>query len=182
MISKRIVVPASIVAIALLGVGCDNASTKEQKAEQAQAQADQQKLAAQQEAVDKTAAAWDAAAQQSEQAQAMADRARDAAASATTDEKNDYASRVNKVISDIDTKLADIRESAHEAGASQRTLSNDVLANMDKRRAALVDDESALDRASSETWPALRLKIDTDLDESKNYLRTASARITGSHR
>ena len=182
MISKRIVVPASIVAIALLGAACDDAATKEQKAEQTQAQADQQKAAAQQQAIDKTAAAWDAAGQQADQAQAKADRAWDAAASAATDEKSDYASRVNKVIADIDTKLSDIRASAHDAGVSQRALSNEVLANMDRRRAALVDDEKALERATSETWPALRLKIDTDLDESKSYLRTASARITASPR
>ncbi|MGH7436490.1 MAG: hypothetical protein ACRENE_12525, partial [Polyangiaceae bacterium] len=178
----RIVLPTSVVAIALLGAACDNAASKEQKAEETQSQADQQKLAARQQAADKTAAAWDAAAQQSEQAQARANHAWDAAASATTDEENDYAARINKVVDDIDTKLSDIRASANEAGGSQRTLSSEVVSNIDRRRAALLDDEHALERATSETWPALRLRIDTDLNESKNYLRTASARMKGSSR
>ena len=49
---------------------------------------------------------------------------------------------------------------------------------MTKRRAALMNDQSLLQQASAETWPALKLKIDTDLDDSKSYMRTASARVT----
>jgi hypothetical protein len=183
MVSRIVAVSGSLAVVALLAGACDDATSKQQKAEQAQVQADQQKTAAEQQAADKTAAAWDAAAQQIDQAQAKADRAWDAAASATAEEESDYDSRVDKVIADIDSKLSDVRTSAATgAGAAQRTLSNEVVANMTKRRAALVDDKSAIDRATSATWPALRLKVDADLEDSKTYMRTASARLNGSHR
>ena len=182
MLSKRVVVPASVLAFALLGTACDDAATKEHKAEQTQSEVDQQKAQAAQQAATKTAEAWDAASQQIDQAQAKADRAWDAAASAFKDETNDYASRINKVVADIDTRLSDLREAAYDAGASQRTLTNDVVANMNKRRAVLVDDETAMEKATDASWQALRLKIDTDLTDSKNYVRTASARITNSPR
>jgi hypothetical protein len=180
MFSKRVAVPVSIVTVALLASACDDASSKERKAEQTQAQADQQKATAEQQAADKSAAAWDAAAQEVENAQAKADRARDAAAAAMNDDRNDYMNRVNKVITEMDSRLSDFRASAYDAGATQRSLTADVMSNMDRRRAALVDDETALQKTTIEAWPALRLKIDTDLDDSRNYMRTASASIKGS--
>jgi hypothetical protein len=57
-----------------------------------------------------------------------------------------------------------------------------VQTDMSRRRAVLVADGSALGSASSDTWPALRLKIDTDLSDSKDYMRTASAEMKSARR
>ena len=109
---NRSLTTASLVVIPLLTGACDDVASKEQKAEQTQTQADQQKApAAAQQAANQTAAAWDAAAQQAEQAQAKADRAWDAASVAMSEERKDYAGRIDSVVADIDSKLTDLRAS-----------------------------------------------------------------------
>jgi hypothetical protein len=180
MFSKRFALPTSLLVTALFASACDDAASKTVKAEQAQAEADQKKNQAEQRAAQKTAEAWDAAGQQADKAQQSADRAWDAAAVALNDEKNDYAGRINKVVGDIDARLTDITASAMDAAVSQKRLTKDVVDNMSRRRDALIDDERALEHATSDGWAALRLKVDTDLDESRTYMRTASARIKAS--
>jgi hypothetical protein len=176
--------PFPIVAALLLASGCEDAQDKQQKAEQAQAEADRQRALERQQAGDRTAAAWDAEARQAQQEQAKVDRAWSAAAGAVEEEKRDYSSRINMLMEDIDSRLLDILTSAADGGgASERRLASELTENLTKRRASLVQDQRAMTQVTGDTWPTLRLKIDSDLDDSRSYARTASSRFkAASHR
>lgn len=87
----------------------------------------------------------------------------------TMPEKSAYLDRLEKAIENLGVppEVAEGQIDADEARA---------LADMDKKRDILREDYRAAEQASADEWPALKSRIDADLDAFTRAVRRASSR------
>jgi hypothetical protein len=184
MTKKRIALctSTSLVALALLA-GCENTADKQRKADQAQAEADQQKAMAQQQAQQKAAEAQNSAQQQATKGQETANDLQNQTDAELRREQADYSSKVRGELSDLNGKITDLHgASVAEPTATKKADDDRVLGELSVRRDALSVDVQSIATATATTWPALKDKIDKDLDDSKSSARTALSHIKSSPR
>jgi septal ring factor EnvC (AmiA/AmiB activator) len=182
MIRKGLTLSSSLVAIALVA-GCQTTADKQREADQAQAQADQKRTAAEEQANQKAAEAQNAAQQEITNAQRKADEKQNAVLAALTHEQADRLSKVNDALDDLRGKIAELQTAANaETVAKNQTADGRVLSDLIARREVLTADATAIPGATPTAWPGLEDKIDKDLDAFRSLARTASVHIKSAPR
>jgi len=182
MTSTRIAVSLSVAACLGLA-GCENTAEKQRQAEQEQVAADQKRAAAEEQVRQKAAEAINAAQQEATKAQREADDKANAALAMLSKDQLDRMSKIHSAVEDLNGKINDLRAASNaEPAPSDKVEDSKVLGELAARRAILDADGRAVAEATTMTWPALKDKVDKDLDDYRSSARTATFHIRSAPR
>jgi hypothetical protein len=92
-------------------------------------------------------------------------------------EKDEYRTSLEKAITDQQKVVDEMRQGAANATGETKVEDEHELQDVMKRRESLQSDMREVAAATPEKWPALKDKIDRDIDEYKDTVKTASSRI-----
>lgn len=155
---------ASIIALTS-SLGCENARQQQQKAEQAQVEADQKVAEAQREANDKSVEAQRVANDKSVEARADADKKTADAVQTFTKIREDYRHDVTTKLADLDRKIADLDVKAQALKQPKRGEMNAKLEDIRHTREAFVKEYQTIETASAATWDDTKKRLDKSLSE-----------------
>lgn len=144
---------ASIIALTS-SLGCENARQQQQKAEQAQVEADQKVAEAQREANDKSI-----------EARADADKKTADAVQTFTKIREDYRHDVTTKLADLDRKIADLDVKAQALKQPKRGEMNAKLEDIRHTREAFVKEYQTIETASAATWDDTKKRLDKSWSE-----------------
>jgi len=147
-------------------IGCEKSSeTQRKEADQASLEADKKKVEATNEAD-----------QQTREAREKVDRERDDLHATVMREKADYRTKVHDALGKLDKDLTDLKIDATQVKRGDRSgdrklFVNRSQADFDKieriliRRDGLMEVSNQIDRAIDHDWPALKQRIDRELED-----------------
>lgn len=151
-----------ILALSLagvLGLACNDPTSKQQEADKAREQARQES---------------DKAALQAEQTrleqQAKADEKQREATQTLERARADYRVKLNDVMSDLDRHAADVRAKNITASAKDKTANADRIAQLETKRQLLSDDLKDVDRATAQGWEDLKTRLDGHIRDARTLM------------
>ncbi len=168
---------ASFVGAGLMIVACQTPADKQRQADEAQGAANQQKTEAQQQAEQKIAEAQRQAQDQANRAQNKANQEKAEAQSMLMKDAGDYRIRIQKVISDGDPKVTAMTSATSKVVGTKKNDDDRLLKDVAAQRDILIADQAALANVSPPDWPALKAKVDRDLDAYDTAMSAASNHI-----
>ena len=89
----------------------------------------------------------------------------------------DYVARVQRELDQMNAQVTPLAAAASRATGAARAEDQRLLGDVNARRAALHADLAAIPHATSQTWPAVKAKVDKDLTAFEGAMRTTSSRI-----
>jgi hypothetical protein len=140
----------------ILATGCEKAADEQQKANNAQSEADKKIATAHQEADDKTATAQSEADKKVAEAQAKFSKMRE-----------DYRHKVQTDLVDVDKKIDDLGAKEKTKSGKAKTDLDDSLKQIRAQRDAFMTSFRALDTASATTWDDAKARLDQQLTALK---------------
>ena len=189
---------ASLVGIGLLAGGCKESQTGTSRAtETGQAQSQAQPSSADDQPANQKPKASDSnqsaqssgahqtqsgntqqqtgAAQTQQQEQVQEEQAR----AELKREVTAYRDRVQKEIQSLDSQVRGMRSAARTAAAKgpERGEENRIFADLGRRHNLLEEDMRALQGSTTDSWPGLKAKLDTDLEQYRTSVTTATNQI-----
>ena len=149
----------------LLGftAGCDKAADEQQKAVNAQTQANDKIVQANQDAAQKT-----------NQAQADADKKIAEAQASFLKMREDYRHDTTIALTDLDHKIVDLGTKAKTATAKKKTDIDATLVQIRAQREAFSTDWKTIETASATTWDSTKVRLDKELSELKALVDRAA--------
>ncbi len=145
---RTLIIVASALSLSF-GAGCDTARDQQEKANKAQAEADQKIAEANREAND-----------QIKEAQATADKKTAEAQMGFSKLREDYRHDVNTKLAELDKKIADLEAKAKTEPAAKRAALDAKLTDIRTHRQAFVSEYGTLETASATTWDDAKRRID----------------------
>ncbi len=145
-----------------LGTGCENALEQQEKANEAQAEADRKIAEANQEASEKV-----------NEAQIKADEKTVEAQTAFTKLREDYRHEVNTKLTDLDKKIADLELKSKKEAAAKRADLDAKLADIRASREAFVNEYKTIETASAVTWDDVKKRVDKSWEALEDKVERA---------
>ena len=150
---RGMLIVGSLVCLAF-GSACDTARQQQEKANEAQVEANQ-----------KIADATQKASEQINEAQADADKKK-AGAQATFDKlREDYRHEVNTKLTELDKKIADLDAKAKTEAPKKKADLDAKLADIHASREAFVNEYRTVETASASTWDDVKKRVDKSWSE-----------------
>jgi len=156
---RTLIIIASTLALTGV-VACENAREQQQKADRAQAEADQKAAEASREASEKI-----------NEAQADADKKTAEARLAFTKLREDYRHDTNTKLAELDKKLTELEAKAKTADAAKRAELDAKLTDIRRSRDEFVSEYKTIEAASATTWDDVKKRLDkawNDLEAKVN--------------
>lgn len=155
--------------LAILAVGAADAACKKsyesERREAAEATAKAEKEAREAQQVTITSGTYEPNAEEkANEAEDEALRQQAEAIATLRREQLDYRGRLQKEIDELDRTIADVRQTIEGTNGKKSTAKDEAKASgLLKRRELLRSDIDAIDRSTSDDWPATKGRIDKDL-------------------
>ena len=150
---RAMLIVGSLVCLAF-GSACNTARQQEEKANEAQAEADR-----------KIADATQKASQQINEAQADADKKK-AEAQATFDKlREDYRHDITTKLADLDKKIADLDAKAKTESPKRKAELDAKLTDIHASRDAFVGEYRSVETASAATWDDVKKRVEKSWNE-----------------
>ncbi len=162
MIRSSINAVGLALALVLAG-GCDKAADEQQKATNAQLQANQKIVEANQEADRKAAAA-----------QAEADKKIADAQASFLKMREDYRHDTTGKLVDLDHKIADLEAKSKTSSGKKKADLDAQLTQIRAQRATFADDWKQLETASAATWDSTKARLDKEWTDLKSLVDRAA--------
>ncbi len=159
MTRSSITLAVTLFAFAAAASACEN---KQDAAQQAQNEADQEKAKAQADV---------------QKAQAQADSAKADMLADFAKKQSDYRVSVDKDLVDIDRTIADLRANAATATAATTSDVNGLLADVTTRREAVRASLVAMMSSAPADWDTTKANADKSMDDLRAAVRAASDKI-----
>ncbi|HEY4105853.1 MAG TPA: hypothetical protein VGM44_18260 [Polyangiaceae bacterium] len=163
MIRSSIVVCAVGSLLLALGIGCNKAADEQQKAVNAQNQANEKIIQANQEADQKANAA-----------QAEADKKIAAAQADFLKLREDYRHDTTTKLVDLDKKIADLQAKDKTATGKQKADLDTELAQIRTQRDTFANDWKSIETADATTWDATKSRLDKEWADLKALVDRAT--------
>ncbi len=155
---------SAIVALTLTCVvGCDKAADDQNKANNAQAEADKKIADAKKEAADKA-----------NNAQAEADKKIAAAEGDFGKRREDYRHKIQTDLIDLDKKIDVLEAKAKTATGKTKTDLDANLAVIRTRRASFSQEMKGVDTATAVTWDDMKVRVDKEWTDLKALVDKAA--------
>lgn len=158
MIRSSIVVCGLGLVLALAS-GCNKAADEQQKAVNAQAQANDKIVQANQDAVN---------------AQAEADKKIAEAQANFLKMREDYRHETTTNLVDLDKKIADLEAKEKTSTGKKKADLDAQLTQIRARREAFANDWKSIETASASTWDATKNRLDKEWSDLKNLVERAA--------
>jgi hypothetical protein len=161
MIRSSLIVCGSLVLA--LTCGCDKAADEQQKAVNAQAQANDKIVQANQEAD-----------QKANSAQADADKKIAEAQASFLKMREDYRHDTTTNLVDLDKKIADLEAKEKTASGKKKADLDVQLGQIRSQREAFANDWKTIETASATTWDATKNRLDKEWSDLKAMVDRAA--------
>ncbi len=93
-------------------------------------------------------------------------------------EKKDYHAKVDAELKDVDSRYDAMKDAVDKLSKGpSKDADQKLLDDLKDRRQTLKSDRSDIDSAKETEWPAVKTKVDGDLDAFRRSLQAATARI-----
>lgn len=162
MTRSTIFASAAMALTLTLGAGCDKAADEQQKANQAQAEADKKIAEANKEAVTKTTGA-----------QVEADKKIAAAEGEFGKRREDYRHKVQTDLVDLDKKIDILDAKAKAATGKVKTDLDAKLAPIHARRAAFGTSFANVSTVTAPVWDDTKVRLDKEWTDLKSMVDKA---------
>jgi hypothetical protein len=159
---RSAIVITSALSLVLGVAACNTARDQQEKADRAQAEANEKIAEANQEAQ-----------KQVNEAQAEADKKTAEAHNDFAKIREDYRHEVNLKLANVDKKIADIEAKAKTEVPQRKSELSAKIADIHASREAFARDYQGIDSASALTWDDLRKRLDKSLSELESKVLTA---------
>jgi regulator of protease activity HflC (stomatin/prohibitin superfamily) len=161
MIRSSLIVCGSLMLV--LASGCDKAADEQQKAANAQAQANDKIVQANQEAD-----------QKANSAQADADKKIAEAQASFLKMREDYRHDTTTNLVDLDKKIADLEAKEKTATGKKKADLDVQLGQIRTQREAFANDWKTIETASATTWDATKNRLDKEWSDLKTMVDRAA--------
>jgi hypothetical protein len=162
MIRASIFASAGLALTLALATGCDKAADEQQKANNAQAEANTKITSAKMEGDEKAKAA-----------QAEADKKIAAAEGDFGKRREDYRHKLNSDLVDLDKKIGVLEAKAKTATGKAKADLDARLAQIRTRRAAFDTNVKTVETSTAITWDDTKTRIDKEWTDLKNLVDKA---------
>ncbi|HEY5376607.1 MAG TPA: hypothetical protein VIK01_23160 [Polyangiaceae bacterium] len=163
MIRSSIIVCAVGALVLALASGCNKAADEQEKATNAQVQANDKIVAANQEAD-----------QKANKAQADADQKIAQAQAAFLKMREDYRHDTTTNLVDLDQKIADLEAKSKTSTGKKKADLDARLAQIRTQRAAFADDWKSIETASATTWDSTKSRLEKEWTDLKSAVDRAA--------
>src|SRR6188768_865391 len=163
MIRSSIVACSFAALLIALGAGCNKAADEQEKANQAQAKANEKIVEANQEANKKA-----------NEAQAEADKKIAEAQATFLKLREDYRHDTTQKLVDLDHKIADLEAKAKTSVGKKKTELDTQLAQIRSQREAFANDWKTIETASATTWDSTKNRLDKEWNDLKALVDRAA--------
>jgi cell division septum initiation protein DivIVA len=153
MTMRSTVLIASVLSLAV-SAGCNNARDQQEKADKAQAEANEKIADANRQADDKI-----------NEAQAKADEKTAEAQADFTKLRENFRHEVNTKLADLDKKIAEVEAKARTYTAQKKAEIDTKLSDIRASRDAFVNEYRGLETVTALTWDDYRKRVDKSLDD-----------------
>jgi regulator of protease activity HflC (stomatin/prohibitin superfamily) len=150
------------VLSAVLAFGCNTARDQQEKADRAQAEANDKIAEANQQAQEKV-----------NEAQAEADKKTAEAQADFTKIREDFRHDINTKLADIDKKIADMEAKAKTETAQKKVSLDAKISDIRSSREAFASEYRNIDTVTALSWDDFKKRVDKSLDDLESKVERA---------